>query len=130
MTDKEKIRAEIERLKESGCASPIVICDTLLAFIDSLQEEPVSEELEDVLAFKDANPLTWASIIGPEIKEAYIRGKSDALKIMPKWEKVDEKWLDNSGWHPYYLKDKKAVYHNGYAIELVKLERLPKEEQQ
>lgn len=43
MTDKEKIKAEIERLKESGCASPIVICDTLLAFIDSMQEEPVSK---------------------------------------------------------------------------------------
>ena len=39
MTDKEKIRAEIERLKESGSASPIVICDTLLAFVDSMREE-------------------------------------------------------------------------------------------
>ena len=47
MTDKEKIRAEIERLKESGCASPIVICDTLLAFIDSMQEETVSDELKE-----------------------------------------------------------------------------------
>jgi hypothetical protein len=46
MTDKEKIRAEIERLKESGCASPIVICDTLLAFIDSMQEETVSDDLK------------------------------------------------------------------------------------
>ena len=45
MTDKEKIRAEIERLKESGCASPIVICDTLLAFIDSMQEKPVSTDI-------------------------------------------------------------------------------------
>lgn len=43
MTDKEKIRAEIERLKESGCASPIVICDTLLAFIDSMREESKSK---------------------------------------------------------------------------------------
>ena len=41
----EQIKTEIERLKESGCASPIVICDTLLSFIDFLQEEPVSEEL-------------------------------------------------------------------------------------
>ena len=49
MTDKEKIRAEIERLKESGCASPIVICDTLLAFIDSMQEKPVNENLGDEL---------------------------------------------------------------------------------
>lgn len=47
MTDKEKIKAEIERLKESGCASPIVICDTLLAFIDSMQEEPASEVWHD-----------------------------------------------------------------------------------
>ena len=47
MTDKEKIRVEIERLKESGCASPIVICDTLLAFIDSMQEEPLIEDLEE-----------------------------------------------------------------------------------
>ena len=39
MTDKEKNRTEIERLKESGCASPIVICDTLPAFIDSMREE-------------------------------------------------------------------------------------------
>ena len=46
MTDKEKIRAEIERLKESGCASPIVICDTLLAFIDSMQEKPVTDDLK------------------------------------------------------------------------------------
>jgi hypothetical protein len=46
MTDKEKIRAEIEKLKESGCASPIVICDTLLAFIDSMQEETVSDDLK------------------------------------------------------------------------------------
>ena len=35
----EQIKTEIERLKESGCASPIVICDTLLAFIDSMREE-------------------------------------------------------------------------------------------
>ena len=46
MTDKEKIKVEIERLKDSGCASPIVICDTLLAFIYSMQEEPVSDDLE------------------------------------------------------------------------------------
>lgn len=40
------IKVEIERLKESGCASPIVICDTLLTFIYSMQEEPVSDDLE------------------------------------------------------------------------------------
>lgn len=45
MTDDriEKIRAEVERLKESRCESPIVICDILLFFIDSLQEEPIGK---------------------------------------------------------------------------------------
>ena len=42
----QKIREEVERLKESGCASPIVIYDTLLAFIDSMQEETVSDDLK------------------------------------------------------------------------------------
>lgn len=41
MTDKEKLeklKAEIEKLKD--CASPIVVCDTLLSLIDSMQENP------------------------------------------------------------------------------------------
>jgi len=54
MTDKERqyLIAEIERLKD--CASPIVVCDTLLSLIDSMQEEPISEDLEKaaVEAFK------------------------------------------------------------------------------
>ena len=53
--------------------------------------------------------------------------KEQMMKDMPRWKKVDEKWLDNSGWHPYYIGDKQAVYHNGYAIELSELESLPKE---
>jgi len=36
----EQIKAEIESLK--NCSSPIVICDTLLSFIEFLQQEPLS----------------------------------------------------------------------------------------
>ena len=47
LSKEELIRQEIERLKESGCASPIVLCDTLLAFIDSMKEESVSDDLKE-----------------------------------------------------------------------------------
>ena len=63
MTDKEKIRAEVERLRKSyqimyqelDCESPklMSVCakkklgQDILMFIDSLQEEPVSEDLEE-----------------------------------------------------------------------------------
>ena len=54
MTDKEKILAEIERLKETslrcgaiGKNSRIIVLNEILSFIDSLSEEPVSEELEE-----------------------------------------------------------------------------------
>ena len=36
----EQIKAEIKSLK--NCSSPIVICDTLLSFIESLQQELLS----------------------------------------------------------------------------------------
>lgn len=70
MTDKEKIRAEIERLKyqsatdsdrqaERGLQSASVAsfgkekaCKELLSFIDSMQEEPVSEDLGKVGSLK------------------------------------------------------------------------------
>lgn len=50
MTDKEiivAIRAEIERLKKENNGSPLSVCNDLLSFIDSMQEEPVNEDLEE-----------------------------------------------------------------------------------
>lgn len=52
MTDKEKIRAEIERLHEEyrgkkGDADVRRALRTVLFFIDCMQEEPVSEDLEE-----------------------------------------------------------------------------------
>lgn len=55
MTDKEKIRAEIERLIKENNGSPISVCNDILSYIDSLSEEPVSEDLENT-----ANGYAWA----------------------------------------------------------------------
>ena len=77
MTDKEKIRVEIERLKESGCASPIVICDTLLAFIDSMQEEPLIEDLEE----------EWNRYITSEEYLKDIPGGLPVARHFAKWQK-------------------------------------------
>lgn len=108
MTDKvQKIREEVERLKESGCASPIVICDTLLVFIDSLQEEPkdkcngcnnvkgcitcvdrsewahyehVSEELEAEKQFKAGDVVMYVSR-HPAYSGLYLLGNPNDLSI-------------------------------------------------
>ena len=80
MADKEKIKVEIERLKESGCASPIVICDTLLAFIDSLQEEPVNEELEAEKQFKAGDVVMYVSR-HPAYSGLYLLGNPNDLSI-------------------------------------------------
>lgn len=37
--DAKKLRAEVERIKESGCESPISVCNDILSFIDTLQQE-------------------------------------------------------------------------------------------
>ena len=43
----EQIKAEIESLK--NCSSPIVICDTLLSFIESLPKRDSFLALEDAV---------------------------------------------------------------------------------
>lgn len=47
MDELQIIKAEVERLKESGCASPISVCDDLISFIESLEKEHVSDDLND-----------------------------------------------------------------------------------
>ena len=44
--DAEKIRSEVERIKEAGCASPISVCNDILSFIDFLQQEQPEVDLE------------------------------------------------------------------------------------
>lgn len=44
--DAKKIRSEVERVKESECASPILVCDDILTFIEYLQDEQPEVDLE------------------------------------------------------------------------------------
>ncbi len=82
MDELQIIKAEVERLKESGCASPISVCNDLISFIESLQKEPVSDDLNKVaenyankhsvlLGFDcDSEPIQT----GTDIKNAVIYG--------------------------------------------------------
>lgn len=44
--DTDKIRSEVERIQETGCESPISVCNDILSFIDSLQQEQPKVDLE------------------------------------------------------------------------------------
>lgn len=44
--DADKIRSEVERIQETGCASPISVCNDILSFIDFLQQEQPEVDLE------------------------------------------------------------------------------------
>ena len=46
--DAEKLRSEVERVKETECASPILVCDDILTFIDYLLEEQSKSRLIQV----------------------------------------------------------------------------------
>lgn len=94
MTDKEKIIAEVERLRNEFitiyAASPsrvttlenmakAALCKQLLSFIDSMQEKPVSEDLEEAsyrFACKCSPLKTEYSISSPnpEVMEAFKAG--------------------------------------------------------
>lgn len=50
--DAEKLRSEVERVKETGCASPILVCDDILMFIDYLKEEQSKSRLIQVKCVK------------------------------------------------------------------------------
>jgi len=114
MTDKEKIRAEIERLKESGCASPIVICDTLLAFIDSMQEKPVTDDLEEAARKYEENRNDLDARSDNEVvRRAFVAGANwqkhqmmkDAIEgYVDMLEFPDKTWIELSA-IPKDLKD-------------------------
>ena len=44
--DAERLRAEVNEIQESGCASPISVCNDILSFIDYLQQEQPEVDLE------------------------------------------------------------------------------------
>lgn len=61
--DANKLRSEVERIKETGCESPILVCDDILTFIDYLLEE----EHLDVDKIKNE----WWN-------KGYLKGRQDA----------------------------------------------------
>ena len=64
--DAKKLRYEVERMKESGCESPISICDDILMFIDYLQEEQpevdFETELDEWMKFGPHTSYPWCTI--------------------------------------------------------------------
>lgn len=55
MTDKEKIKAEIERRIEIATGEQYLSLKSLLSFIDSMQEESASEDLEnEIVRWEDS----------------------------------------------------------------------------
>ena len=63
--DADKIRSEVERIQETGCESPISVCNDILSFIDFLQQEQPKVDLEKELdtyydsPLWDGEPVSW-----------------------------------------------------------------------
>jgi hypothetical protein len=97
----EQIKAEIESLK--NCSSPIVICDTLLSFINSLQQEllssvetaescekekkPVSEDLEDASIEIYSKLLKDETIIIDGYEYVVLSDAEECFKAGANWQK-------------------------------------------
>ena len=91
MTDKEKIRAEIEKkikvfspFTHQGsdtCGKIIRQLESLVSFIDSLPEEPVSEDLEEaaIMHYKD--------VMEYEVKTGLKPSYMTSFKAGAKWQK-------------------------------------------
>ena len=91
MTEKEKIRKEVQRLmneliheKEKGFGSDaddacILELQNVLTFIDSLQEEPVSEDLEEAADNALSNVLNTHEIVN-------IRSCLEMFRYGAKWK--------------------------------------------
>ena len=71
----EQIKAEIENLK--NCSSPIVICDTLLSFIESLPKRDSFLALEDSVDAEVVTPIYR----GPDTKMTQLVTFGTNLKV-------------------------------------------------
>ena len=88
MTDRENIRAEVVRIKEEisiGLSAydageengQLELCEKILSYIDSMPEEPVSEDLEEAAnKYKSEQPL-----------EDYRPALYKALKAGAQWQR-------------------------------------------
>ena len=78
--DAEKIRSEVERIKEANCASPISVCNDILSFIDYLQQEQsISSNLDEA-----AEDFVW------EVMENDENGISELSRKLYPWSKISD----------------------------------------
>ena len=103
MTDKEFFRKEVEKLKSQllrgACSSQIAMetrCkeeayNEMLAILDTMQEEPVSEELEEAADNALSNVLNTHEIVN-------VRSCLDMFRFGAKWQKAkDESTTEDLG---------------------------------
>lgn len=124
MTDKQKIKAEVERLKEENsiglseyeagfCNGVGETCEQLLSFINSLPEEPASEDLEKEIKryINEEVIVTSENVViskHHEFHNFYVENLVDVARHFANWQKkqmMNEIWhkgSDNPGnKHPY-----------------------------
>lgn len=103
MTDKvQKIREEVVKLKsqliKGACSSQVAMetrCkedayDEVLSFIDSLQEEPVSEDLDIAIGEYCSNPDNFITYI--DVAFAYRSEQKDDIPLIIKAIKFGAQW--------------------------------------
>lgn len=144
MTDKEKIRKEVERLRKSyqimyqelDCESPKLmsvcakrnLCQDILMFIDSLQEEPVSKDLEKAassFARKDSegisNPANFYYTVADKMR-IFKAGAQWKEKQMMQNAKQSEVVITSSGILLSDLKIEDFDYEDKVKVIIIKQE--------
>lgn len=110
MNKVEKIKAEIERRKKTWnhqdpqyVAGGKDVCDYLLGFIDSLEEEPVSNDLEEAAHFYVDTTIEWFDSEGnPCCYPAFIAGAQ--------WQKErDQLTIELAEDHAYLAGQEKII---------------------
>ena len=125
MTDKAKIRAEIEkRYRENKADGYSDVCEELwdiLSFIDSMQEEPISEpvdfEKELYKAFGQVKDFTLGVRIA---KRFYDMGKNSQEPVSEDLEEAGKEWLSpqlDKSYAAYgETKQMELTHFDGYAM--------------
>ena len=139
MTDKEKIKAEIERLREvqadkalqpsideqiSWLAGKTFALASIELFIDSLTEEPVSEDLEKTSKeYADKNYVEWLDFVSGDERDDHYP-ISEAFKAGAKWKK--EQFEKNRLKHCNSITNEQSELEQGFIDQhLDKHQRIP-----
>ena len=78
--DADKIRSEVERIQETGCESPISVCNDILSFIDFLQQEQPSIHDLDEASEKWCKENNKGIALCDDKKSHYLADGMDAFK--------------------------------------------------